>query len=187
VPFFGHTPPATNVHPCPACSAVAATALDAIDPSQKLCIIGFQEIGHFDRFIGRHQIIEFGWTNDDELLRDALAACDFFMMPSKAEAFGLMAIEAMACGRAVVSYDGTSLPGITFAPDAGISVPMGDIGALANAITHMLKDAEDCEARGRLSRKMAKTHYDIKRQARETSEVYHRLANTTSSGRTEPA
>lgn len=152
-------------------------ALDLIDPSQKLCIIGFQEIGHFDKFIGRHQIIEFGWTNDEELLRDGLAACDFFMMPSKAEAFGLMAIEAMAAGRAVVSYDGTSLPGVTFSPEAGISVPMGDIRALADVITHLLEDAEDCEARGKLSRKIAETHYNIERQARETAAVYHRVAN----------
>lgn len=151
-------------------------ALDLVDSAENLCIIGFQELGHFDKFIGRHQIIEFGWTNDEELLRDALAACDFFMMPSKAEAFGLMAIEAMACGRAVISYEGTSLPSITFAPEVGISVEKGNIRELASAIAHLLNNPEDCDARGRRSREIAEHHYDIRRQARDTSNLYNRVA-----------
>ncbi len=150
-------------------------ALDGIDPELRLCIVSFQETGHFDRFIGKHQIIEFGWTNDEDLLRDAYAACDFFAMPSKAEAFGLMAIEAMACGRPVLSLEGTSLPGVTFAPDAGVSVPTGNDRRLAEAIEHLVRNPDECEARGRRSRELAERHYDIRDQARRTAELYRRI------------
>ncbi len=150
-------------------------AIEQLDPDLQLCIISLQETGHFDRFIGKHQIIEFGWSNDENLLLDAYAACDFFAMPSMAEAFGLMAIEAMACARPVLSFDGTSLPGITFAPEAGVSVPQGDIAALSRAIEQLARNLVDCEGRGARSRTLAEQHYDIRDQARLTADLYKRV------------
>jgi glycosyltransferase involved in cell wall biosynthesis len=60
-------------------------------------------------------------------------------MPSMAEAFGMMAIEAMSCGRPVLCFEGTSLPGVTFAPDAGIAVPAADPAALAAVISNWIE------------------------------------------------
>ncbi len=150
-------------------------AIDLLEPSLQLCIISLQEIGHFDRFIGKHQIIEFGWSNDENLLLDAYAACDFFAMPSMAEAFGLMAIEAMACARPVLSFEGTSLPGITFSPTAGLSVPKGDVAELARAIERLIRNPTECEQRGMLSRALAERHYDIRDQSRLTANLYKRV------------
>ncbi|MGO7078513.1 glycosyltransferase family 4 protein [Rhizobium johnstonii] len=150
-------------------------ALELLDPDLRLCIISLQETGQFDAFIGRHQIIEFGWTNDEELLLNAYAACDFFAMPSKAEAFGLMAIEAMACARPVLCFTGTSLPGVAFAPEAGWAVPENDIEALANAIDYLVRDRLACEQRGIASRALAEAHYDIRQQARLTADLYERV------------
>jgi len=151
------------------------TAVERLDPDIRLCIISLQETGHFDRFIGKHQIIEFGWSNDENLLVDAYAACDFFAMPSLAEAFGMMAIEAMACARPVISFEGTSLPGISFAPDAGLSVPYGDSDALARVMERLVLNPVDCEERGKLSRVLAERHYDIRDQARLTADLYKRI------------
>ncbi|HGH6031183.1 TPA: glycosyltransferase family 4 protein [Vibrio mimicus] len=154
-------------------------ALELINPELKLCIIALQEVGHFDQFIGKHQIIEFGWSNDEELLLDAYAACDFFAMPSMAEAFGLMAIEAMACGRPVLSFDSTSLEDVSFAPSAGISVPRGDTNLLAKAIEELVMDPHECEKRGNLSRKLAEKHYDIRMQAQLSFELYDRVLSNS--------
>lgn len=150
-------------------------AIELLEPNLQLCIISLQEIGHFDRFIGKHQIIEFGWSNDENLLLDAYAACDFFAMPSMAEAFGLMAIEAMACARPVLSFEGTSLPGITFSPTAGLSVPKGDVAELARAIEWLVRNPRECEQRGTLARALAERHYDIRDQARLTANLYKRV------------
>lgn len=150
-------------------------AIELLNPSLRLCIIAFQETGHFDKFIGRHQILEFGWTNDENLLLDAYAASDFFAMPSMAEAFGLMAIEAMACARPVLCFDGTSLPSVVFAPEAGLSVPHGDIYALAKAIESLVNNPAEALCRGNLSRVLAEKHYDIRTQAQATCELYRRV------------
>jgi glycosyltransferase involved in cell wall biosynthesis len=58
-------------------------------------------------------------------------------MPSTAEAFGLMAIESMACGTPAIVFDGTALPETIGGPECGVIVPQGDAAALTKAI-------EDC-------------------------------------------
>jgi glycosyltransferase involved in cell wall biosynthesis len=150
-------------------------ALRSLSPDRRICIIVVQEKGHFEEFRGHHQILEFGWTDSESLLLDMYAACDFLAMPSKAEAFGMMAIEAMACGRPVLSLEGTALPGVTFAPTAGLAVPADDVSALANGIKHLISNPEECARRGRLSRMLALQHYDITRQAQLTAELYRRV------------
>jgi glycosyltransferase involved in cell wall biosynthesis len=155
-------------------------ALSHWGAGEKICIIALQETGHFDRFIGTHQIIEFNWSNDDDFLIDAYTASDVFVMPSKAEAFGMMAIEAMACGRPVISFEGTSLPSVTFAPTAGLAVPMDDNKALAQAIRHLLSDSNECELRGRRSRSLAEEHYDIRTQAKGLVSLYRRVVKARS-------
>jgi glycosyltransferase involved in cell wall biosynthesis len=145
---------------------------------ESICVIALQETGHFDRFIGTHQIIEFNWSNDDDFLIDAYTASDVFVMPSKAEAFGMMAIEAMACSRPVISFDGTALPSVTFAPTAGLAVPMDDNKALAQALQHLLSDSSERECRGRRSRLFAEEHYDIRIQAQVLASLYREIGTT---------
>lgn len=151
-------------------------ALHRLSSDQPLCLITFQETSHFDAFIGTHQIIEYGWTNDEDLLKDAYAACDVFLMPSRAEAFGLMAIEAMACGRPVVCFERTALPNVTFAPDAGIAVPMDDNEALTAVLRRLIENVDECRVRGERSRRLAEEHYDIVQQAGRLAALYRDVA-----------
>ena len=71
----------------------------------------------------RYNIIELGWQNDNDVIYSFYAASDIFIMPSLAETFGLMSIEAMASGCPVIVFENTVLPEITFAPECGIAVP----------------------------------------------------------------
>jgi glycosyltransferase involved in cell wall biosynthesis len=155
-------------------------ALSQWGVGESICIIALQETGHFDRFIGTHQIIEFNWSNDEDFLIDAYTASDVFVMPSKAEAFGMMAIEAMACSRPVISFEGTSLPSVTFAPTAGLAVPMDDNKALAEAIRRLLSDSSERECRGRHSRCLAEEHYDIRIQAQVLASLYREIGKARS-------
>ena len=136
-------------------------ALRKLQSTRPLCILTTQNKGTFDEFLGRHQIVELGWTNDEMLMVDFYRALDFFVMPSIAEAFGLMAIEAMACGKPVLSFQGTSLPEVTFAPDVGLAVPMRDSAALAAAITSWVDSPDEVRARGLKAREVAEGHYGI--------------------------
>jgi glycosyltransferase involved in cell wall biosynthesis len=64
---------------------------------------------------------EFGWLQDDGLLAKLYQASDIFLMPSEQEAFGMMAIEAMSCGKMVLALGGTSLHDVINAPFCGIT------------------------------------------------------------------
>jgi glycosyltransferase involved in cell wall biosynthesis len=60
------------------------------------------------------------------------------MVTSRAEGFGLPALEAMACGTPVVAYANTSLPELV--GDAGVLVDDGDLAGFAAAVADLLTD-----------------------------------------------
>lgn len=152
-------------------------ALEKISSNQKICLLTFAKKGLLDRFAKRFQLIELGWTHDEVLMRDALVASDIFLMPSTAEAFGVMAIEAMACGKPVISFDGTSLPEVTFAPDVGVSVQMGNVNALSCALQRLIDFPKERLERGRRGRLIAEDHYNIEIQADRLAEIYKTVAS----------
>ncbi len=83
--------------------------------------------------------MELGWIENTGTIAEALNAADLFLMPSIAEAFGLMAIESMACGTPVIVFEGTALPETINAPECGIAVPYKDSHALARAIDEVAR------------------------------------------------
>ena len=152
-------------------------ALRMLDTKIPLAILAFQEVGHFNEFIGRHQIIETGWVDDDDLMIDGLSAADIFAMPSTAEAFGLMAVEAMACAAPVVVFEGTSLPEVVAAPNIGMAAPMGDAKALAAVLKHLIERPMERENRGRKSREFAEQNYSEGRYVRRLADLYRAVAS----------
>jgi glycosyltransferase involved in cell wall biosynthesis len=73
----------------------------------------------FDKFGYR----AFGWVNDDERLAQIYNASDLFLMPSKMEAFGMMAIEAMSSGVLPIVLEGTALPEVVNSSKCGVATP----------------------------------------------------------------
>jgi len=76
-----------------------------------------------------------------------MVRADVFVLPSEAEAFGLVLVEAMACGVPIVATDalGGGPRSILENGQHGILVPSGDIEALADGILKVLssKDLRD--------------------------------------------
>lgn len=78
--------------------------------------------------------------SDDELARN-YARAQVAVVPSLYEGFSLPAIEAMACGVALVATTGGALPEVVGRDgDTGLLVPPDDPGALALAIGRLLDD-----------------------------------------------
>lgn len=70
-------------------------------------------------------------------LAELYATSDVLVLPSLQEGFGIVALEAMSCGLAVVASRVDSLPDLV--GPAGLLVPPADPGALAEALQRLLE------------------------------------------------
>lgn len=105
---------------------------------------------------------------------DYVAACDALVLPSIAEAFGLVLVEAMLVGRPVIASRVGGIPEIVEHEECGLLAPPGDPLALARAIERL---ASDPELRARLcERSRARAEqFVLPRMVRETEAVYRAL------------
>ena len=83
-----------------------------------------------------------GYLRDDRLSAMANAAADCVVVPSSVENLPNGVIEAFACGRPVVAFDAGGIKDAVRSGETGILVPMGDAGALGDAIDRLLSDEE---------------------------------------------
>ena len=72
--------------------------------------------------------------------QDALAGADVLVLPSEAEGFGLVLIEAMAAGVPVVATDAPGIRDVVRHGVTGLLVPVGSPASLAVAIRKVLED-----------------------------------------------
>jgi len=135
-------------------------ALNKIKSTNKIFLLTVAKKGLLTGLEKKFKIIELGWVVDDTAMINAYNACDMFIMPSTQEAFGLMAVEAMLCGKPVISFSGTSLQEITFAPKGGITVPMGDSMALYKQIIYLIDNPGARIKLGNEARKIACDNYN---------------------------
>ena len=150
-------------------------ALERLQVDVPICLLTLNDKGRIEQFKDRFQVVELGWINDDEVMRDVYDATDLFLMPSLADSFGLMAVEAMAFGKPTVCFEGTALPEVIFSSQAGVAVASRDSQALVNAIERLIRNPEERIQRGQRSRELAEKHYDIRMQAERTADVYRQV------------
>lgn len=104
-------------------------------------------------------------------------ACDVFCMPSisRAEAFGFVQIEAMACGKPVVCCELNN--GVTWVNRhevSGLVVPPADVPALVGALKRLQGDEPLRVRLGAQGRQRALTEFSLEAMARGTLEVYRK-------------
>ncbi len=150
----------------------AIEALHGLNTRLPVCLLTLNDKGRVEQLKHRFQVVEIGWTNDDEVMRNVYDATDVFLMPSLADSFGLMAVEAMAFGKPTICFEGTALPEVIFANEAGIAVPSRDAAALSAALLRLLENPEERLRRGERSRQLAEANYDIRVQAKRLDQVY---------------
>jgi glycosyltransferase involved in cell wall biosynthesis len=102
------------------------------------------------------------------------AALDLFIMPSRAEAWGLAALEAMAYGVPVIASDVGGLAEIVSPEEGGRQVPPGDAAALADAINVAASDRERLRAEGLKGRERARG-FSTEQTVERTEAFYRRL------------
>jgi glycogen(starch) synthase len=88
-------------------------------------------IGGRVRFLGRA---------DRAQIVALFCGCEFFVLPSRMEPLGIVNLEAMAAGRAVIASRVGGVPEIVQDGETGLLVPAEDIPALATAIQRLALD-----------------------------------------------
>jgi glycosyltransferase involved in cell wall biosynthesis len=120
--------------------------------------------------IGARNVFLAGWHGHDEL-PPFLRAADLLAHASVREQFGLVLIEAMACGLPVIAVDRGGPASIVDDPETGWLVEPDDVDGLARAIVAAVADGEERRARGRRAREEAVTHYSWSQIGNELSEI----------------
>jgi len=99
----------------------------------------------FDRFLDTEELVE------------AYRSCDVFVMPSDTETLGLVALEAMACGKPAVGADAWGLRDVITHNVDGLRFPPGDDAELAAQLVRLLGDGEMRLRMGLKAREKAKS------------------------------
>lgn len=138
---------------------------------EKITLITVAQKGHLKEFKNKFNIIEYDWVKEDNLLIQLYQACDLFLMPSKQEAFGMMAIEAMSCGVPVLATKGTALEDVIAAPEIGIAVEHDSI-TFADELQRLIDNPAQLKELGEKALQFAQKNYNKDTYVNKIIQVY---------------
>jgi len=105
------------------------------------------------------RVVFTGHVKDDALFRSAFAGCELLALPSDYEAFGLVLVEAMACGKPCVATNVGGVPEVVDHGRTGLLVKYGDVKALSKALLKVLSDEHRAKAMGRAGRERVEQRF----------------------------
>jgi len=123
------------------------------------------QIENFVIFLGKQ---------DQQMLPYYYSAAEVVVMPSHYESFGMVALEAMACGTPVVASQVGGLAFLVRDGETGFVVPGNDVQALANRLVELIKNQELRNKLGNQSTKYAQL-YSWENISEKIAEVYKQL------------
>ena len=150
-------------------------ALLNLSSNRPICLMAFDSVGLVPNLAKKFKIVELGWMNESAKIAQALNAADVFLMPSLAEAFGMMAVESMACGTPVIVFEGTALPSVIQAPRGGLAVPPRDWRALKQALEALINDTELYKDLVRAGLEIVSEEYTVDNYVARHLDLYNHL------------
>ena len=110
-----------------------------------------------------------------ERVPSVLAELDVFAMPSRAEGFGVAALEAAAMELPVVASNVDGIPDVVDDGRTGLLVAPGDAAALAGAIRRLASDASLRAEMGRAGRALVEERYRWEENVSQMERLYRHL------------
>ncbi|WHT23730.1 glycogen synthase [Crossiella sp. CA-258035] len=124
-----------------------------------------------------------------EEVRQVLSHASVFVCPSVYEPLGIVNLEAMACGTAVVASDVGGIPEVVAEGETGLLVhyeeaePTAFRAGLAAAVNELLADPARARAMGEAGRRRARTEFSWAAMAAQTVDVYRSVLGEDYAGR----
>ena len=116
---------------------------------------------------------------DEQTKKDALAACDVFVMPSRADSFGIVFLEAWLYRKPVIGALAGGIPSIVEDGKDGFLVPFGDIDMLSEYIRILLDCPPLGQALGENGYRKVLRKFTWERSCTEVQALYHGLLQDT--------
>lgn len=141
-----------------------------------------QTLKNLSRSLGiEHSVIFTGALTPEELVR-AYQSCDVFVLDTRhipgrddtVEGFGLVFLEAGACGKPVVAGDNGGVRDAVLHEKTGLLVNPHRTEPLVEAVIHLLSNPSLCENLGQAGRKRVETEFTWERVARQILDVMNK-------------
>lgn len=172
VPWKGHG------HFLAAC-AIAAREM----PDARFLVVGDDRFGDHPGLLDRlkdearslglgDKVMFLGWRDDAVAVMNAL---DVLVVSSETEPFGRVVIEAMACGKPVVSFRCGGPAEIIEHEKTGLLVTPGDAAEMAAGMVRLLSGLTEAAAMGQRGREVVCGRFSAESHAANVQEVYTRL------------
>lgn len=156
------------------------SAVTHLQPDARVVVIGggplLDERRARVRAAGLEHRIEFTGRLSDAEVGAYLERAQVFCMPSvnRAEAFGMVLLEAMAARLPIVATDipASGVPWVNVHGETGYNVPVADPRALAEALNGLLANPGRARALGEAGRQRLEHHFTANRMVEGTLAVY---------------
>jgi glycosyltransferase involved in cell wall biosynthesis len=103
---------------------------------------------------------------------------DTFALPTRAEPFGKVVIEAMAASKPVVASNVGGIPEIVHSPELGALIEPDDEHALARQLSRYLTDSALRERVGRLARESVYSRFSLEAMVGRLEHLYDTVLET---------
>ncbi|MGQ9618198.1 MAG: glycosyltransferase [Candidatus Aminicenantia bacterium] len=103
-------------------------------------------------------------------------ACDIFVLPSLYESFGLVQLEAMACGKPVINTNiSSAVPEISLHEETGLTVQPANSESLSEAIKRLIENKDEMIKYGLKARERVRKFYSIDVISKRIVRIYKEL------------
>lgn len=134
--------------------------------------------------LGLLSIVRFVGDIPNMLVPAYFRDCQFFVLPSRSEPFGIVLLEAMTFGKAVVATRVGGIPEFVTDGEAGLLVPAEDADALAAAILRLIDDLVSRDRLGRQGLALVDEVYDYRQLVQRYGDVYSTVIGSSASPHT---
>ena len=107
-----------------------------------------------------------------ESVKEILQMVDVFILPSEQESFGLVALEAMACGVPVIASRVGGLPEVVIHGKTGYLAEVGDVLGMSEAVISLLTDDLRYKSFSEQAVTWARETFPVERAVKEYESVY---------------
>lgn len=122
------------------------------------------------------KVIDLGFVTGENLI-EAYQACDVLVEPTSVDSFGIVFLEAWACGKPVIAADYGAISEVVLNGVNGLLVKYGDCIGIEDAIISLIEDDKLKKRLGENGREDVMKKYSIENMVKKTEYIYDLVRN----------